>query len=867
MASTADSGSSVQPWRLLFDKGRSNRRNTFVESPRLLATADNLEYRIGDNGVWVAAPNLVVNDAPAGVTTNYGRALGVFSLDEGTEYALMQEHFYLGDLLWLASPLSNTPIAVDGSLNSPVTSGWSSSIPVDFVQFGNEVYVLQRMEPGSTQKVDLSDLDAPAIKRWGGPWYAFKGDGDTYGYTGTKLAMEAEWTWGHPHNNNTTVLDALAQVMTKRQSDTGYRWRWNAREEWMDEGPDADKGSIYQHNFGHLFPATGADSSDAMDYDIWLTEWDDVNKVESAFSADVSPIEYEPRHYGTPDSDYSPSYERTININTDETNTIHRVFQSRRTYPWTASSGDWSTNPDPMRRSTAGYAVGGGVLMLRINKDNIHPSTTHIRVYMSRRGGAYPEGSRVANRDLYVAAGDYTSYTGVETTLVCGKANTNNAAFLNLPDDLPGVPLDDLTGEFLTPSVGGVAFTNLAAMDTLQLWDANNEIHLYVARPTEEFQTLGGDLFPTVESTVNGEGFLLVPQDAPPPKCSFGAYFNNSIVTDDVDNPGLVRWSVADIPGSFPASYFYDMNDAFVAARKLGRYLMLFGKNKLVLSRYLPYDDVSAESISGAFMEIDSTRGASYRDLTCSFTHPTLGPAVAYVDDAGELWMSNGGLPRQITPHFDFNKEVWRWDKARLMNNPAKQRLELHYQEESKPFTGAVLVSTAFFPISYHPEHVLSPEVFNVMGPVEYGPDAAVSNVFVGMASSSTGVYGLDRKLDIQQVGGAPAEGLVDGVDARMVSHVINPVGLGKDWMIYSLRITHRFDLTPGSLTLRAYDHGDHTYSSHDMDINVDTDPTVQHHNAQFSSEGVQVDVEGPTRGALDAIEVDVDPGVGPLSD
>ena len=834
----------------------------------MLLRADNTEYRVGDAGLWVTRSDTLIgpdgNISPAALSY---RTVEVIVLEEDLEVALTTAEDLNGRFteayVYMHRPPSSTSVLIDeiNVRNAVAELGLDEYYPApQLVRFGNYVYVFSGVEQGEQQYIDLSDIDDATVMPWGGTyWENFKGDSEN-GQTGTALKLECEWCVGMINEDGASLNHQVAFIRDRKESDTEYTYRQSALNAHLRDGPghavDAPREG-YQHNRGHLYPSnyTAPDTvseADMKNYDVWLTEWDDVNKIESSFSSDIQFLEYEPRHYNVRGDNYHLQYARTVNYVTDDTNTVHRLFQSRIGRAWGTSSFDWSGTapllqwPDTDLSSSSKYSSGGDLLLLKIQKSDIQSSTTHIKVYMSRRGGSFPEGAQVNNRDLFIGtptpAPSATSFQGFEVT-------TGDAFFINLPPDEPGIPVLPYAAGFLEGNTSDGSTRDLSNITSVNPWLLGNAF-IYVGKPQNVFEALGSDRFPVINVVAGGSDVLVVPRNVPPPRATFGCVFNNSLVTNDLDNDGLVRWSVADIPGSFPAAYLYDLNDPFVSVRNMGRYMLIMGKNKTVLSRYLVYEDVSPENIQGAFLEIDDNRGALRHGLTAPFTHPSMGPCVAFVSNDGQLWVTNGNTPKMLTPQFDW-ADVNMAD-AWLVDNPAKQRLELH--TNSGAIDDRVPVSDSYYTLSYHEGHLLGQFIPSVMGPHDH--KATMYAVGGGISAS----YVCDGNL---YTVGTGSEGA--GVPYILTS-VINPAGLDREFMVYAMRTAYRE--VAGTLTQRVlgYDRGQQTFNSGDMDITDPDSPGIFHFSVQQGHSGMQLEIQGFDFGCVDAVEFDVDEGLGPLS-
>lgn len=868
--SQADAGSGVQPLRLIFTGGLSNRLSKFLTKHNALLVAENVEYRVGDGAVWVAKGSDAAITNPNAPSGDTARAVEVIALESNIDVVLATSQTTSG--VTTTGHLFSVPNTFGvfdyiGEINIEDTSGADDAFspPPEFIRLDNHVYIVASAEIGKMQAVDLSDPENPEIIQWGpDEWDDFDPDDPDKGQTGTRLKWVCEWLYGHPFFEigitpwSAYKTDYIWQPKPRAPGVDTSHWEYYKEQAWMTLGPNyidaANNG--YQPPWGHLESQIA--DPDRGDYYFWLTEYNEDTDKETSYSIDIVPIQYTPDiYFAQNDSYYGGGYNQ-LDWQNDATNTPHSLKQGPENS--LVNGEPFGHDKAPSTPSGADtFGQGGANMMVTIDKSLLRDDTTHIRIYMSRRTGVWPEAAQVLNRDLYVASirddpttpSTYNDPTLVGTRVVCGKADASSI-FIGLPLEEPGIPIDDIP---MTHDTNSGRWITTA--DSLGVFNANIG-YFYILKETSRFPDLGVNLFPTVEAVVDGDEQGTVSQDAPPPKASFGTAYQGSLVTNDLDNPGLVRWSVSGKPDSFPVIFFYDLNDPLVSLRNMGRYMMILGRNKLVLCRYLPYEDVSAESVNGAFITITDSRGAMSHRTTAMFTHPKLGPSVAFFGGDSELWITNGNIPQRLTPQFDYTKHasIWDYTRVKLIDNPAKQRLELHYEPWDNPsFPGG---AREYLTISYAPEHMLGDIALNVMGPIAHFNDHVAA-----VASGPTQVIAVSIEGTGYRVGVSSESAGATSV----LSSVINPIGLGKDWMVYAMRTAYRAITGVLSQRVYSYDHGERTFDSGALNLNTPSAEGIIHENLQQKSEGMQFEFTGHTDGAIDVVEIDVDEGVGPLSD
>ncbi len=222
--------------------------------------------------------------------------------------------------------------------------------------------------------------------------------------------------------------------------------------------------------------------------------------------------------------------------------------------------------------------------------------------------------------------------------------------------------------------------------------------------------------FPVTSIIVGGAEF----QDGAngePVTASFGAIFQDSLVTNDINNKGIIRYSLETLPDAQPPEYFLPLvtekHDEITALRTIGSVLIAGLNTYVARIDFLPRAEDAEFSRGRAWDIVQGSHGIVGKKAAVSFFIPQQGLYLAHVSRHG-LMMTNGYQADTLTDDLDFLALVNpdRLKFAEFVNHPAEYRLLLFYT----PVGG--LSNTKVLVFYYHPLHLKNGKL-KVSGPLD----------------------------------------------------------------------------------------------------------------------------------------------------
>jgi hypothetical protein len=721
--------------------------------------------------------------------------------------------------------------------------------------------------------------------------------GHVWGMTPTTCPIEVEGIQNIPFNRvdvvappNDDRIFAIVQDPALAEDTPKYeQWSPYGSNSWMKQGPRAGDtvvvpggGGEWQPRLGHfqynLRAATGWLAHYPLDYTLWLTEYDEDVDVESCFPSDIEILSYDPRmgkkaiDGGTPHTWAWASVPEALDAALDRARP-HHVLQRK------------PANASDTQATTGGgggndYA-GGIVLRVKIDITNIKDDTTHLRLYMTPRGGAWPVGHQIPNEFLFVAyerddPDTDTVYEELADTEPwdCTSGNTGSI-FFNLPSNVPGIPLTawdaDITAET------GVLETPPSTLQTLTTDGVT--MYLFILMPHEAYVAGVGPSHPVVRLEAAGELVSVNPRNVPPPRMSTASEFQNSLVSDDLDAPGIVRWCAPGLPHYWPPEYSYDIGDVVTGISRAGRFLFVGSKRGLWTAKILPTLDLDAELLQESFVHTDENRGPAGPHTLTPFTHPTHGAMLAFMDVNGDLWGTNGGHPQLLAsqvrvalPVTEGEEEADETDEDRmhvgvLRNVPGQHRLHFYTHTTGRIEDGHLFQMWAYH---YHPDHLTPEGRLRVTGPNDLFAHADVLGTGLGDAGVQDIAASASKVWEINGRGEVWEEDVSELLTAlwEMETGLVWPVGYGVEHMIENVRVVHGAlsgggateteptGTEPMSLSVHRQRGTDRTERIlGDLPLDVEGVSVLALHTSQ---EGFTVDLAGLASGRIDLIEIDI---------
>jgi hypothetical protein len=201
------------------------------------------------------------------------------------------------------------------------------------------------------------------------------------------------------------------------------------------------------------------------------------------------------------------------------------------------------------------------------------------------------------------------------------------------------------------------------------------------------------------------------PGNTPPPLASIATVFQGSLVTNDVKNPTLIRYSMPNLPESFPESYKIRLG-----TKKKGKITSLtFYRDSLIVGMEncikkitsLPkdFDGDFARKTEQVISELSSTHGVVGQSAVEVFDVPAVGQIMAYVSPIG-LRYCTGTETRALNTDINLYEYIHEdhWDKCILKAFPVQKWLVLYYVPKGSTGT----VRSKSFVFSYSEDHIKS---------------------------------------------------------------------------------------------------------------------------------------------------------------
>lgn len=845
------------------DGGLVNLPPAWLLRPGELVRADNCEYQPGD-------PSLHKSKLTAAFATNITPATAPY-LAHQLFYATFETH---DDILVIVQIFITATSGIGlrvyfASATQGASIFWMTPQP-DLVmptaprrgtllQVSDEAFLALGQDTTLYGRVSV-DLGYPRIYPWG--------------VKPTTLALDCTWMWLKPFTAREAADWADWDHIMVAEQNPGYgdptrtQYRWVDPLQWMKTGPksrDTAPGYVYQTDYGHFVPVTPNIYTDVLqpfdgepEYVVWITEYNATDDLETGFVDDIVPLTYLPRIYkGYTTAAYEPT-PTVLDPAINRTRPHHlkpplKFFRGLPGFPPT-------TVPD------ADISYGGGlVLRLSIDLTNLKSTTTHIRVYMTARSGAWPDGGLVPPGDIYLAFKRTDPdvdliYEDHEANPFTGEGKT---LFFGCPAGEPGIPVNawNVNIEFKS------GITEFKVGDTtLNPRTTDNKMHLFVMRRYPNYPTRPTTAFPVVEVDVAGAVSSVTVRNQPPPLCTIGAVYRDMLVVADDASPGDIRWTPPNEHHYFPALYVKNIADKPTCIRTVGRLLFVGGRRSLHVARFLPTTGLVDELLEDAFSTVDVSHGPASSRSACSFQHPMFGPTLIFMDSLGGLWMSDGTSIRSALSRTDLRATgaAVTPEVCVLVDDSLLHRINVFANSSTLP-EAALPECDRVFLLHYHPDHLNTDGTLKLTGPNTH--QVKTRDAVDGRGS----VFSLHTDIQVYR-----HEAQVNRNDLwRFRTGVINPRGLGRDFFVNRVRFLHgalasgTVPPLPGQLIqlitrLLFYRNGTQSFDSGGRYLPADIE-AITTQDLTTGSEGFQIDCEGGASGRVSLVEADIDQsGVAP---
>lgn len=223
-------------------------------------------------------------------------------------------------------------------------------------------------------------------------------------------------------------------------------------------------------------------------------------------------------------------------------------------------------------------------------------------------------------------------------------------------------------------------------------------------------------IFPFTEVVVGGTSYKNG-SFGEPVAASFGDIFGDSLVTNDPDNKGAIRYTLETLVEASPPEYFLplttDKHDEVTAIKTLGSILMVGLNTYLARVDFLPRAEDSEFSRGRAWDVVQGSHGIVGKRAAVPFFIPKIGYYLAHVSRHGVM-MSNGYQADTLTDDLNFPALVntSKLSDCEFINHPEEYRLILYYTPTGGSSNTKALV---FY---YHPSHLKNGKL-KVSGPLD----------------------------------------------------------------------------------------------------------------------------------------------------
>lgn len=328
-----------------------------------------------------------------------------------------------------------------------------------------------------------------------------------------------------------------------------------------------------------------------------------------------------------------------------------------------------------------------------------------------------------------------------------------------------------------------------------------------------------GDPYPAV--VVSPFGFTIsAGRGGQPPKATTGDIFQDSLLTNDVTDSSVARYSFPSRIDAFPAPYFLNFDtreqDEITFIRTVGNIAIIGLKHQIYRVNYLPRDTDSEFERGRAVEIIEHAHGIANRSAATVFTLPGAGQMLAYVNNYG-IFMTDGYRVRPLVTDLDWwgTMNIADIATAKFINNTELQVLELYFT----PSTGGAGLTSGFvnlkFYFHYHHSHLKgdprTPQL-KVTGPCAVAGESTPPTVQANTGSVTTA--GLPNGTRIVYVAvHFPSttskllyENRMDAVEsvytARVTTRPIAAAQLGNEWRINEIGLGYTVrDFSAGEQT------------------------------------------------------------------
>lgn len=299
-----------------------------------------------------------------------------------------------------------------------------------------------------------------------------------------------------------------------------------------------------------------------------------------------------------------------------------------------------------------------------------------------------------------------------------------------------------------------------------------------------------GTAYETVTVSIGGTTYV-VPKHGQPPIGSTGDIFEDSLIQNDVSDPGNVVFSVDDNVHAIPSVNKFRIGDtkhrdSVIVIRTIETTAVIVGKRGLYRLSTLPRPIDTSFTPERVKAKVGYAHGGVSPMAAALFDYGE-GLRLAYVSPYG-VNVTDGFTWDVVTDDADWESEVNQsaLSTAVLINNPRMYRLELYY-----PSPGSTRPDRCMF-LHYHPSHAKSVEGSwrsKATWPVRRDANAA----FVARIGGVDIVFSCNANGKVYQHDTGNSEPVVaGGIQFKIETGEVAPNGFGQETRLENLHLHHQ---------------------------------------------------------------------------
>lgn len=305
-----------------------------------------------------------------------------------------------------------------------------------------------------------------------------------------------------------------------------------------------------------------------------------------------------------------------------------------------------------------------------------------------------------------------------------------------------------------------------------------------------------GPLFPYVAIQV-GPIITTVGANFPPPVASTGDVYEGQMVTNDVVDPSIIRYSLPDGVDYFPQVYFINFEtkerDEVTNIRRLGEKLIVGLRHQIYRVNYLPRAEDSEFDRGRCYEAIAENHGIMGTHCSTLFTPPDRPQLLAYVSNNG-IHATDGFTTTTLSEDLDWERmvNVSALYKSILVDYPKLYSVVMYYIPAGVT-DGATITPTKALWFNYHPSHIKEGGKALVSGPNDVWAASSHVSKFLDKPIMWTG--STDGKVYVEDQGFTDARG--NGISVDIVTRDIYAAGIGWEYTLERIWVRHGQHTSP----------------------------------------------------------------------